>query len=164
MKKLAPFILVVLAACGSSSDAAHTLASGSYLPSKATANLDQCRMIDAFRTNPTTFPVTVAADGKSGTLNFSSAPVPAGSNIVVAINGNSIATTTKASYQVVDSATCTFLEEVDIKSGELLANNDAHLIVRYVFTNVTGSQCTAQGMAVDQLPCTSEIDFEAVKQ
>jgi len=163
MKKLAPVILIALVACGSS-DSTHTLASGSYLPSRATANQDQCRMLAAFASNPATFPVTVAADGKSAVFNFSSSPAPAGSNITVALNGNAISTTTKASYQVVDSGTCTFLEEVDIKSGDLLANNDMHLVIRYVFTNVVGSQCTAAGMGVDVLPCTSEIDFQAVKQ
>lgn len=163
--------LALLAGCGSTSDTTYTITSGSYAVSGGTATAtfptDDCNMVALFTTgNP---PIDVVVEGTTAKFDLKGGQTAAAYFTTAAINGNAIDHVADANFLTpVLGTLCTFRTHVQVR-GDIVGNDDMHLIAKYDITEELGAVCTnadvdAKGVPADAFAsCTSEVDFLATK-
>jgi hypothetical protein len=156
--------IALLAGCGSTSDTTNAITTGSYAVSGGTATAafptDNCNMVPLFTTgNP---PIYVLVNGTAARFDLEGGHTLTQYFTTASINGNAIDHVTDANFLTVVGATCTFRTHVQVR-GEIVGNDDMHLVAKYDISNESGSACTIADVDVKVLPCTSEVDFLARK-
>lgn len=156
--------LTLLAACGSSSDKTFTITTGAYNVSAGTATqafaTDNCNVVSLFTAgNP---PINVVVNGTSASFDLKGGQTLPQYFTTATITGNQIAHATDANFVTTVGATCAFRTRVQVQ-GELLANDQLHLVAKYDIATEPGSTCTLADVDAKTLPCTSGVDFLAKK-
>ncbi len=161
--------LALLAACSDDDPTVYTLSTGTYVVTQPTESpTDQCKLINAYKPDPTTGAVkqiAIAVDGT--TANFDLTPGqtvnPALMNPTATINGNSIEQPVEANYVMTwEGSNCSVRVKRTVV-GDLTGNDEAALLLHaQIAIEVYGSDCVNDPWNVEG-GCQSGIHFLAKK-
>ncbi len=164
-------LLAVLAACGSSDSATHTLASGTYAVSSATSgtapdtNPECSGFLASYQVTPAK---TLALTVSGTTASIDTGGTPSDDTLpTMTIAANSLDTDTTGTRTITGSGTSGTCNVGVTKtfSGSITADNTVELTYTFKAVKQTASDtCDDTNSVILPIPCSSAIHFLATKQ